>query len=137
MSPPRRQAPEQSIAHLQDELSRAARDLFGQTHGAQRLAEFVPRIDISETKDAIIVRADLPGMEAKDIEVTIEGQYLSLRGEKRSMKEEKGQSFLRTERSFGSFQRVIALPAEVNPKSAKAIRKDGVLELVLPKTRTT
>lgn len=104
-----------------------------------RLPEFasekfiVPAFDVSETDEHIIVKADLPGVDVKDIDISIVGNVLTVKGEKKQEKEEKGESYHRIERSYGSFSRSISLPAEVNPEAVEAVYKDGVLKLTIPK----
>ncbi|MGC8719420.1 MAG: Hsp20/alpha crystallin family protein [Thermodesulforhabdaceae bacterium] len=104
-----------------------------------RLPEFaterfiVPAFDVSETDEHIIVKADLPGVDVKDIDISIVGNVLTVKGEKKQEKEEKNESYHRIERSYGSFSRSISLPAEVNPEAVEAVYKDGVLKLTIPK----
>jgi HSP20 family protein len=104
-----------------------------------RLPEFasekfiVPAFDVSETDEHIIVKADLPGVDVKDIDISIVGNVLTVKGEKKQEKEEKGESYHRIERSYGRFSRSISLPAEVNPEAVEAVYKDGVLKLTIPK----
>lgn len=104
-----------------------------------RLPEFetskfiVPAFDVSETDEHIIVKADLPGVDVKDIDISIVGNVLTVKGEKKQEKEEKNESYHRIERSYGSFSRSISLPAEVNPDAVEAVYKDGVLKLTIPK----
>jgi len=93
----------------------------------------VPAFDVSETDDHIIVKADLPGVDVKDLDISIVGNVLTVRGEKKQEKEEKNESYHRIERSYGSFSRSISLPAEVNPDAVEAVYKDGVLKLTIPK----
>jgi len=100
---------------------------------SSRLPEFSPRVDVSETEKEIKVVAELPGMDEKDIQVTLERDALILSGEKKNEIEEKGKSFHRIERSFGSFQRVIPLETEVEADKVEAEFKKGVLTIVLPR----
>ena len=92
-----------------------------------------PAIDISDSEDDITVKADIPGMDKKDINVTIHGDTLVLKGEKKTDNEVKEKGFIKTERFYGSFNRAIRLPSEVDSSKVKATYKEGVLELVLPK----
>lgn len=94
---------------------------------------FQPRVDVVDEGDALRISADLPGMERKDVEVLVEDDALVLRGEKKleSTREEKG--CYRVERAFGSFQRIIPLPEDVDPERAEAHFDKGVLTLRLPK----
>ena len=89
-----------------------------------------PAFDISETANEIHVKAELPGMDAKEIDITVTGDLLTIKGEK---KEEKGQNFHRRERRYGSFSRSFRLPVEVKADSIDAGYKDGVLTVTLPK----
>ncbi|MEJ5300018.1 MAG: Hsp20/alpha crystallin family protein [Thermodesulforhabdaceae bacterium] len=93
----------------------------------------VPAFDVSETEEHIIVKADLPGVDVKDLDISIVGNVLTVKGEKKQEKEEKNESYHRIERSYGSFSRSITLPAEVNPEAVEAVYRDGVLKLTIPK----
>jgi HSP20 family protein len=97
--------------------------------------EWMPSVDISETEKEIIVKAEVPGMESKDIHVSIDGNVLTLRGERKHEKEEKGENFHRVERSYGNFSRSIRLPADVAQDKAKASYKRGILKITMPKTQ--
>ena len=94
----------------------------------------MPRVDMLDNEDEILVRAELPGVDKKDLDVNISGQMLTIKGEtKREEKEEKGE-FYRSEITRGSFSRTLQLPAEVNGKEVKATFNNGMLEVHLPKT---
>jgi HSP20 family protein len=99
------------------------------------MSDFDPRLDISETEKEIKISAELPGLEPEDINITLDHGALTISGEKRAEKEEKGKRFYRVERSFGSFHRSIALPNEVDENKIDAAFKRGVLEIKLPKTK--
>ncbi|MFZ5998454.1 MAG: Hsp20/alpha crystallin family protein [Nitrospirota bacterium] len=99
-----------------------------------RMGEFTPRVDVSETDKEIKVSAELPGMDEKDIEVTLNKDSLTIKGEKKEEKEDKGKNYYRIERSYGSFSRTIPLPLEVETDRAEATFKKGVLTVTLPKT---
>lgn len=103
--------------------------LFG-----SRMGEFTPRVDVSETDKEIKVSAELPGMDERDIEVTLNKDSLTIKGEKKEEKEDKGKDYYRMERSYGSFSRTIPLPLEVETDRAEATFKKGVLTVTLPKT---
>jgi HSP20 family protein len=94
---------------------------------------FAPQVDVRETDDAVLVEAEMPGLEEKDFELTLTQSALTLRGEKRREHEEKG-SVYRYERSYGSFERTIPLPCEVEADQVKATYRNGVLDVTLPKT---
>ena len=97
--------------------------------------EWVLRVDVSEGKKEITVKAEIPGCNAKDIDVSLEGQILTIKGEKKQEKEEKEENFHRVERSYGSFTRRMNLPAEVDQENIDASYKKGVLKLVFKKTK--
>jgi len=94
----------------------------------------MPSIDVYEEKDSVVVKAELPGMTKGDIEVNLEGENLTIKGEKKEDKEVKEDNYYRRERSYGSFLRTVALPSEVKQDEVKASFKDGILEIRMPKT---
>jgi len=94
---------------------------------------WIPAVDVAETKDEIVVKVEAPGMDEKDISVTLSGDNLMIKGEKKSEKEEKDKHFHRIERCCGSFQRVIGLPVSVDQEKIKANYTKGVLDIRLPK----
>lgn len=99
-----------------------------------RFGTFSPSIDVKESDKDISVTAELPGLDDKDIDVSLSRDSLTIKGEKKEEKEEKGKDYYRMERSFGSFSRTIPLPAEVNVDKVKAEFKKGLLTVTLPKT---
>jgi HSP20 family protein len=98
------------------------------------LGAFSPSVDIKDSEKEIRVSAELPGMDDKDVDVSLSKDSLTIRGEKREEKEDKGKDYYRMERSYGSFSRTIPLPAEVDTDKAKAEFKKGLLTVTLPKT---
>jgi HSP20 family protein len=106
---------------------------FGRTTGGA----LAPRIDVSETDKEMTLTVELPGVEEKDIEVSLSGNQLTIKGEKKSGQEEKkdeeGRVFHRVERSYGAFQRTMTVPFDVEPDKVAAQFKDGVLTVTLPK----
>jgi len=96
---------------------------------------WAPSVDVSETAKEVIVKAELPGMDPKDVDVTVDRDILTLRGERKKEEEEKGEDFHRVERRYGAFSRSIRLPAEVDANKVRATYKDGVLNINLPKTK--
>lgn len=94
----------------------------------------MPSLDVYEEKDAVVVKAELPGMKKEDVEVNLAGETLTIKGEKKEDKEVKEDDYYRRERSYGSFLRTVALPCEVKSNEIKASFKDGVLEIRMPKT---
>jgi HSP20 family protein len=94
---------------------------------------WTPAVDILETENEVVIKADLPDVDMKDIQVEIENGTLSLKGERRFESEEKNQGYHRIERSFGSFARYFGLPDTVEPDKVQADYKNGVLKVTLPK----
>lgn len=93
-----------------------------------------PRTDVAETENEVEVSLELPGIDEKDIDVSIANDVLTIRGEKKNGREEKRQGFYLAERSYGAFHRAIALPPGVDGDKAKAEFKRGILTITLPKT---
>lgn len=100
---------------------------------APLLGSFTPAINVSETENELLITAELPGMEQKDIELTVENGTLRIKGEKRQETEDKIHNYYRVERSYGTFQRNISLPTYVDEEKIDASFKNGVLTLTLPK----
>ncbi len=114
------------------EVDRLLSDIFNRD--TFRLGgEWAPVVDMSETKDEMIVRAEVPGMAKEDITVTLQDNVLTMRGEKKEEKRELDATFHRIERSYGSFVRSFALPTLVQVEKVVAAYKDGVLTVSLPK----
>lgn len=100
----------------------------------ERLFEETPSLEVSETDDEFCVKAELPGMDEKDIEVSLDGRELTVHGEKKREHEEKKRDYVVSEVSYGEFRRSIQLPEGVDRDKVKAVFKKGVLTLTLPKT---
>jgi HSP20 family protein len=122
------------LSSLRREMDDLWNRFFGETPTARRLAEeWWPSVDVSETKDNFVIKAELPGLDAKDVEVSISGNVLTLKGEKKKEEEEKGEHHYRSERYYGSFQRTFQLPANVKADKVEATFEKGVLKVTLPK----
>jgi HSP20 family protein len=126
--------PFREMVSLRDELDRLFDSVFGRFPRERGETYWAPPLDIEETEDAIVVRAELPGMNKEDIKVSLSGDTLTIAGERKQESEKKGKTYFRVERAYGKFQRTVTLPAEVEGDKAKASYKAGVLELVLPKS---
>ena len=96
--------------------------------------EFTPMVDVKEDDEAITITAELPGMDEKDIDVTLSKDSVTIKGEKTEEKEDKGKNYYRSERRFGAFHRAIPLTSEIDEEKVEAKFKKGVLSLKLPKT---
>ena len=123
--------PFRELSVVRDQMDR----LMGSFFLGSRLSgdAWAPDLDVSETDEEILVKADLPGIDEKDLSVSLSGTNLLIKGDKKEKKEEKGKQFHRIERSFGSFQRTVALPVAVDSSRIKAEYSKGVLEVHLPK----
>ncbi len=125
------------ILSLQNEINRMFDTFFEDPFGLQTMEElegFVPSIDVYETDKDITVEVELPGMDEKDIDITINDNVLTISGKKESEVTEKDKSYYRHELSYGSFQRSIELPGDIDEDKIEATYKKGVLKVVLPKT---
>lgn len=92
-----------------------------------------PAVDVYENDNAIVVKAELPGVTKDQITVDVEGRILTLKGERKSENETKEDNYYRRERAYGRFERSFTLPTEVDPDAIKAEYKDGVLKIEVPK----
>ena len=117
--------PFSEIARLQDQMART-------WPGEQRVASFTPAVDIYEDKEAIFLKAELPGLKAEEVDVRVENNILTLTGERKLEKNEDRAGYHRIERTYGSFYRTVPLPEGVKPELAKATMHDGVLEISMP-----
>jgi len=134
------------IEHPIEALHREMNDLFESFFGdfgfprwpALRAARegglISPRFEVSETDDAVEIAAELPGMDEKDVQVTLDNGALTIEGEKKAEREEKKRGVFFSERSYGRFQRTLALPAGLDESKVKAAFKKGVLRVTIPKT---
>ncbi len=97
--------------------------------------DWVPAVDVSESADEIVVHMDVPGIVADDIDISLTGRMLTVKGERIQDHGEKKRNYHRTERWFGPFLRSVEIPADVDPDQVKANYNGGVLKLSLPKTK--
>ncbi|KUG21444.1 small heat shock protein [hydrocarbon metagenome] len=102
---------------------------------AAGMAEFIPSVDVKENDKEFIIKAELPGVEEKDIDVTVTNNSVAIKGEKKEEKEDKDKSYYYMERSYGSFCRVIPLQAEIESGKAHASFKNGILDIKIPKNQ--
>jgi HSP20 family protein len=106
---------------------------FAQGIGPNGQQNIVPNIEISETEKAIEVSAEMPGLERKDVEISIEDEALTIRGEKKVEENQKDKNVQHSERSYGVFLRVLRLPPGIDPSSVQAAMSNGVLKITIPK----
>jgi HSP20 family protein len=124
------------VVEIQGEVNRLFDTLLGQPGVGTTPPErtWLPAVDMHETKDDLVLKVEVPGVREKDVSVSITGDLLSIRGERRGSEEDaRDQKFLHVERVFGQFERLIQLPLAVQTDKVKATYCDGVLEIRLPK----
>ncbi len=100
----------------------------------EEVSEWFPSLDVSETDTDYIVKVEVPGIDPKDIDISLMNHLLTIKGEKKQEKEEKDENYHLIERSYGSFTRSIRLPSQVQTDKINATYKNGVLKITLPKT---
>ncbi len=125
--------PFRGISTLQDQLNRLFNESFRNHPEESALTTWAPAVDIYETPNELVVKADLPDVNEKDIDVRVENNLLTIRGERKFEKSVSEENFLRVERTYGSFSRSFSLPNTVNPEAIGAEYKNGVLTVTLPK----
>jgi HSP20 family protein len=128
---PRRNGP-QPVA-LDTQLDRLFENFLGAAPLRSEWSALTPAVDVEETPDAYVFRADLPGLTAKDVKVTVHNDTLTLRGERKREEKKADGSLQRVERAYGAFERSFALGLPVRADQVKASYKDGVLEVHVPK----
>ena len=119
------------FSSFQDEMNMVLDNFFNResSYGT----DWRPKVDVAETESDITVKAEIPGIDPKDVDISITGDILTLKGEKKEEKENTGKCYHRVESSYGSFKRVINLPVSVDVDKVKAEGKNGLLEITLPK----
>ena len=130
--------PFQDLRTAQDEMTQMSPMLahalgLNSQQANARASAWVPALDISERKDAYLVTVELPGVEADDLEITMEDGLLTIQGERQFTSESSEQQFHRVERRYGAFRRAITLPAHVMAEGIQASFEDGVLQILVPK----
>jgi len=129
--------PFRELEEVSDRLNRMfARPAAPRTNGKETMvvADWTPSVDISETEGEYQIKAEIPDVKKEDVKVTLEDGVLTIQGERKYEKEEKGKKYHRIERSYGSFVRTFSLPDVIDEEKVKAEFKDGVLNLHLPKS---
>jgi HSP20 family protein len=126
-------APFRGVSTLQDQINRLFSDAFERSEGESNLTTWAPAVDISESGHDLVVKADLPGIDPKELDIRVENNVLTIRGERKFEKKVEQENYLRVERTYGSFSRSFSLANSVNPEGIKADYNNGVLTLVVPK----
>ena len=129
--------PLRELVELQERMKQLFSEALSRSAGAAgdpaAALEFKPPIDLFEEAERYVLRADLPGVAPKDLEVHVEDGVLTLRGERKTDSDVARESYLRVERAHGKFAAQISLPASVDPRAIRATQRNGVIEVVLPK----
>jgi len=120
------------LDEIQNRLNRLFVDQAAKTPG-EAFADFAPTVDIQETDDEFIVKADLPDVKKEDVKVHLQDGVLAIEGERHQEKNQTGKRFHRMEREYGKFVRRFAMPTEIDPDKVRAEFKEGVLNVILPK----
>jgi len=118
---------------LQDQISRLFNEAFDRTSEEASIAAWAPAVDIFETEHELVVKADLPDIKPEELDIRVENNILTIRGERKFEKKVTEDKYLRVERSYGSFSRSFSLANTVNAEAIKAEYKNGVLTLTIPK----
>ena len=125
--------PFQDVLSLREAMNQLMEESFVRPATAQNGKNFVPALDLSETGEGYLVEAALPGVKPEDVEITVENNVLTIKGETRKETDDKQRNFHRIERRFGSFQRTIGLPTTVKADAIQASLTNGILRLEIPK----
>jgi HSP20 family protein len=134
-----RHDPFRDMLQLQDQLFRTFEGAYGQRGGEEtrELATWSPPVDVFEDNDAITLTVELPEIDPKDVDIRVEGNTLTLRGERKLERADQRDGYSRIERTYGAFSRTFTLPSSVDVDHIQAESKDGVMRLVLPKKPET
>ncbi|HXH50472.1 MAG TPA: Hsp20/alpha crystallin family protein [Terriglobia bacterium] len=128
--------PFRDLVSTQDHFNQLFNDTFARAFGDQQEASpgaWIPPVDIYETGDSLVLKAELPGINTDDVEIRVEDSTLYLKGERKFEKEAKEENLHRVERSYGTFTRSFALPNTIDADKVKAEYENGILTLTLPK----
>lgn len=125
--------PFRNLATLQEQVNRLFEGNLSHDGDQSALTMWAPAVDIIETENELVIKADLPEVAETDIDVRVEKNMLTIRGERKFEQKVKEENYLRMERSYGAFTRSFSLPNTVNTEAIQAQYKDGVLRVTLPK----
>jgi HSP20 family protein len=128
--------PFREFTTLQNEMNRLFNTVFDAPapgNGGNTLRRWMPAMDLVETDDHFVLRADLPGMKEEDVKIEFEDGTLTVSGDRKAEHESKNEGYYRVERAFGSFSRSLTLPQGINPEAVTASFNNGVLEVRIPK----
>jgi HSP20 family protein len=125
--------PVRELDSLQSDMNRLFDSFFSERGANDRGRRWIPAMDLVETDNHLVLRADLPGLSEEDVNIEIKDGVLTVSGERKSEHEEKGEGFYRVERAFGSFSRSLTLPQGIDANAVSADFDRGVLEVKVPK----
>jgi HSP20 family protein len=126
--------PFRELAQLQDRVNRLFQETSTGSHDeGMTTTSFIPPVDIYENEQSIVLKVEVPGVEQKDLDIRIENNTITIRGERKFEKDVKEENFHRVERRYGSFQRSFTLPNTVNTENASADYDNGILKVTLQK----
>ena len=125
--------PFRGVNTLQDQFNRLFNDVFDRKGEESSLTAWAPAVDIYETEHELVVKADLPEVDPKDLDIRVENNILTIRGERKFEKKVNEDNYLRVERAYGSFARSFTLANTVNSDAIKADYQNGALTLTIPK----
>ncbi len=126
--------PFDDLASLRESMDKLFEEFFTRRPRGQALTAWQPAVEVFETDSDVVIRAELPGIDPKNVDITVTNDTLTLKGEARAEHEEKGRNYVQRELRYGSFIRTLALPDGVKGDLAKASYKNGILEIRVPKT---
>jgi len=125
--------PFRNLTDIQSEVNRLFDTFGGRPASSAAAGRWLPAVDMHETTDELVLTVEVPGVREKDIAVSITGDLLSIKGERRWEDQAKDQKFLYVERAYGQFERLVQLPMAVQADKVKATYREGVLQITLPK----
>jgi HSP20 family protein len=125
--------PFRNLSSLQDQMNRLFESNFRGQTDESALTTWAPSVDIYETENELVLKADLPDVPEKDIDIHVENNMLTVRGERKFEQKVKEENYLRVERAYGSFSRSFSLPNTVDTDAIRAEYKNGVLTVIMPK----
>lgn len=129
--------PFNEIKEIQEAVNRLFNDSLSRRKGKKEIGYWEPAVDVIETKDDYRVIAEFPGIPKENIDISVSGDVLTIKGEKKSEEEIKDATYYRKERVYGLFQKQLVLPKDIEADKIKANYKDGVLEVIIPKGEET
>ena len=128
-----RWSPLQGFATLQEQMNRLLTENLARGSDEMECGGWLPAVDLREEDHQYVIDVELPGIKKEDIEVHMENNLLTIRGERHFREEAKREGYHRVERAYGKFARSFSLPTRVNPEGISASYKDGILEVLVPK----